>query len=214
MDGRVPSRRGAMARQTGVAGPVLVLGHGAGAGHDHPWMTRVVGGLAARGLRVVTFDFPYIAAGRRTPDPGRVLEDAFAAVWVSVRDEGPMFAGGKSMGGRIASQAAARSGLDPAPAGLVYFGYPLHPPGKPAERRDRHLAAIGAPMLFLHGTRDPFGSPDEMRALVQGLPAAALELAEGGDHSLVRPRRADPSGALLETMLDRAAAWVQATAGR
>jgi predicted alpha/beta-hydrolase family hydrolase len=187
---------------------LLVLAHGAGAGHTHPWMIRVADGLAARGLRVVTFDFPYVESGRRVPDRGPDLEAAFASMWTSVRDEGPMFAGGKSMGGRIASQVAAQQGLDPAPAGLVFFGYPLHPPGKPDQRRDRHLPRISAPMLFLHGTRDPFGSPDEMRALVSALPGATLELIEGGDHSLVAPKRQNPAGASLERALDVAASWV------
>ncbi len=197
-----------MARGAGISGPLLVLAHGAGAGHTHPWMIRVADGLAARGLRVATFDFPYIESGRRVPDRGPDLEAAFASVWASMRDEGPMFAGGKSMGGRIASQVAAAQGFEPAPAGLVFFGYPLHPPGKPDQRRDRHLPRISAPMLFLHGTRDPFGSPDEMRALVSSLPGATLELNEGGDHSLVAPKRQGAAGASLERALDVAAKWV------
>jgi predicted alpha/beta-hydrolase family hydrolase len=198
-----------MARRVGVEGPVLVLGHGAGAGHDHPWIKRVADGLAARGIRVVTFNFPYIDAGKHVPDPGAVLEAAFRDVWASVRDAGPMFAGGKSMGGRIASQAAAKKVLEPAPAGLVFFGYPLHPPGKPAQRRDQHLPDIGAPMLFLHGTRDPFGSPDEMRGLVEGLPGATLEVIDGGDHSLAVSKRQDRAGAGLERAMDVAAAWMR-----
>ena len=112
------------------------------------------------------------------------------------------------MGGRISSQAAARGLLDPAPAGLVFFGYPLHPPGKPAQTRDRHLPDIVAPLLFLHGSRDPFGSPDEMRALVARLAHAQLEIIEGGDHSLVRPKRADPAGPSVDQALDVAAAWM------
>ena len=194
------------------AAAVVVLGHGAGAGHDHPWMTRVARGLASRGVRVVTFNFPYIDARRAAPDPPAVLEAAFAAVWKEVANRGPMFAGGKSMGGRIASQVAAKQGFDPAPAGLVFFGYPLHPPGKPGQRRDRHLPAITAPMLFLHGTRDPFGAPDEMRALVAGLPNATLEILDGGDHSLVAPRRQDPTGARLEQAIEVAAAWMRGNA--
>ena len=195
-----------MARRAGVSGPLLVLGHGAGAGHTHPWMIRVADGLAGRGVRVVTFDFPYIDAGRRVPDRGPDLERAFESLWQSVRESGPMFAGGKSMGGRISSQSAARGGFDPAPAGLVFFGYPLHPPGKPAQRRDKHLPAIAAPMLFLHGTRDPFGSPEEMRELVATMPSAALEVIDGGDHSLVAPKRQDPDS--LARAIDFAARWI------
>jgi len=197
---------------TAVA-PTLVLAHGAGAGHDHPWMTRVAQGLADRGVRVVTFNFPYVEEQRKVPDRGPVLEDAFAAVWRDVVSAaaGLLFAGGKSMGGRIASQLAARGAFDPAPAGLVFFGYPLHPPGKPGQRRDRHLASIDAPLLFLHGTRDPFGSPDEMRGLVAGLPRATLELIDGGDHSLVAPKRQDPESASLERAIGLAAAFMRAS---
>jgi len=186
--------------------PTLVLAHGAGAGEDHPWMTRVATGLAARGIHVVTFNFPYKEAGRSLPDPGPVLEAAFANVW---KDSRAVFAGGKSMGGRIASQAAAKQLFSPAPAGLVYFGYPLHPPGKPAQRRDAHLPSLTQPMLFLHGTRDPFGSPDEMTALASGLGAAAtLHLIDGGDHSLVRPKRQDPDGGSVDAAMDIAARWM------
>jgi len=186
--------------------PLLVLGHGAGAGHEHPWMVRVAGGLASRGVQVLTFNFPYKDAGKSVPDPPSVLEAAFAGVWKGARAR---FAGGKSMGGRISSQAAARDLLEPAPAGLVFFGYPLHPPGKPAQRRDKHLPSVGAPMLFLHGSRDQFGSPEEMTQLVAGLgPTATLELIEGGDHSLVRPKTQDPKGAALEHAMDVAAKWM------
>jgi predicted alpha/beta-hydrolase family hydrolase len=161
-------------------------------------------------VRAVTFNFPYIEEKRKVPDRGPVLEDAFAVVWREVASAaaGLVFAGGKSMGGRIASQLAARGGFDPAPAGLVFFGYPLHPPGKPGQRRDRHLASIDAPLLFLHGTRDPFASPDEMRGLVAGLSRATLEFIDGGDHSLVAPKRQDPEAASLERAMDLAAAFV------
>ena len=198
---------------TGAAGaPVLLLAHGAGAGEDHPWMTRVAAGLAERGIRVRTFNFPYREAGRRLPDPGAVLEAAIGSAWEELVTSTPgarvRVAGGKSMGGRIASQLAARRGFHPAPAGLVFFGYPLHPPGKPGQRRDRHLPSLSDPMLFLHGSRDPFGTPDEMRDLTRGLPGATLELIDDGDHSLVAPKRTDPAGASVRTALDRAAAWM------
>jgi predicted alpha/beta-hydrolase family hydrolase len=195
--------------------PALVLAHGAGAGHDHPWMRRVAAGLAARGVHVVTFDFPYMEAGRKLPDRGTVLEQAFESVWetVSRAARGPVFAGGKSMGARIASQVAARERFAPKPAGLVFFGYPLHPPGKPAQRRDRHLPQIERPLLFLHGTRDPFGAADELRALVDDLPRARLEIVEGGDHSLSVPKRQDPAGQALDRAIDVAARWMTSTMG-
>lgn len=197
----------------GRSAPTLVLAHGAGAGHDHPWIRRVAQGLADRGVSVATFDFPYVAAGRRTPDRGPVLEQRLADVWREVvgRSRGRFFAGGKSMGGRIASQVAAAGTFTPAPAGLVFLGYPLHPPGKPARRRDRHLPAVGCPMLFLHGTRDPFGSPEELVALVDGLEHATLHVVEGGDHSLVARKRDDPDGQSIDRALDAAAAWLTKT---
>jgi predicted alpha/beta-hydrolase family hydrolase len=191
--------------------PTLVLAHGAGAGQDHPWMVRAAKGLAARGIRILTFNFPYKESGRSAPDPGAVLEEAFQTAWRGATHgaTGRLFAGGKSMGGRIASQAAARGLFEPAASGLVFFGYPLHPPGKPDQRRDRHLTRIQLPMLFLHGTRDPFGSPEEMQALAEGLPIATLHLIEGGDHSLVSTKRADPSGQSIEGALDIAAEFMK-----
>lgn len=194
--------------------PLLVLAHGAGAGELHPWMARVGRGLAERGITVVTFEFPYMQTGRSVPDRGPVLETAFRDVWRAVagsrdgRRAAALFAGGKSMGGRIATQVAAADGFTPPPRGLVAFGYPLHPPGKPAQRRDRHLARISVPVLFLHGTRDPFGTPEEMQAVTATLPAATLRLVEGGDHSLSAPRRQDPDSRALDGALDAAAAWM------
>lgn len=117
-----------------------------------------------------------------------------------------MIAGGKSMGGRIASQVAARHGFTPAPGALIYFGYPLHPPHQPAKRRDAHLGQITVPMLFLHGTRDPFGSPDEMQQLVATLPNATLHLVDGGDHSLVVKRK--DSADSVERAVEAAAGWL------
>jgi predicted alpha/beta-hydrolase family hydrolase len=186
--------------------PTLVLAHGAGAGHDHAWMKRVARGLADRGVRVVTFNFPYTEAGRKIPDRGPILERTFEEAWrqVTAGSTGPLFAGGKSMGGRIASQVAARGGFTPAPAGLVFFGYPLHPPGNAGKRRDAHLPDVDVPMLFLHGTRDPFGTPEEIRDLVGRLPAARLELIGDGDHSLVAPTRQDPTGNSLDRAIDAA----------
>ena len=173
-----------------MADPTLILAHGAGAGASHPWMQYVSAELKARGVRVATFDFPYKAAGRRLPDKGPVLEAAWVEAWEQLASKaaGPVFAGGKSMGGRIASLVAAKSGFSPPPAGLIYFGYPLHPPSKPDQRRDRHLPDITLPMLFVHGTRDPFGTRDEMKDLVDELPTSTLALVDKGDHSLLTSR--------------------------
>ena len=167
-------------------------------------MRHVAAELESRGVRVVTFDFPYMAEGRKMPDRGPVLEAAFAAEWakVAATTKGPMYAGGKSMGGRIASQVAAAGGFTPAPAGLVFFGYPLHPPGNPEQRRDRHLPQITIPMLFLHGTRDPFGTKEEMRELIDELPTSTLSIVEGGDHSLVTGRGKPVAATVLDAVRD------------
>jgi predicted alpha/beta-hydrolase family hydrolase len=186
----------------------IVLAHGAGAGKDHPWMAKVAHALEAHDISVVRFNFPYKEAGKSVPDRPAVLEAHFARIWkeAAATANGPMIAAGKSMGGRIASQVAASGGFDPAPAALIFFGYPLHPPGKPAQRRDAHLPKITAPMLFLHGTRDPFGTPDEMRALVGTLSSATLHIVEGGDHSLVGPKRGGDS---VEQAVTIAAGWIK-----
>jgi predicted alpha/beta-hydrolase family hydrolase len=113
------------------------------------------------------------------------------------------------MGGRIATQVAATGDLSPAPAAVVCFGYPLHPPGRGAQRRDQHLPKITCPVLFLHGSRDPFGWPDEMAELVTWLPRATLSLVDGGDHSLALPARQDADGRAFERVLDTAADWIR-----
>ena len=192
----------------------IILAHGAGAGQAHPWMQRVVRAFEQARVRVVTFNFPYMDAGRSVPDKAAVLDAHFAAVWkeAAAGAQGPLFAAGKSMGGRIASQVAAKGGFDPAPAGLIFFGYPLHPPNQPAKRRDAHLSAIAVPMLFVQGTRDPFGSPEEMRALVATLPNATLGIIEGGDHSLAALKKADPAGDSVERAVASATAWICAHA--
>src|SRR5262245_54034822 len=162
----------------------LILAHGAGAGQKHPFMVRVAKGMAARGVSTATFDFAYIAEGRKVPDRAPLLEQR----WREALAEGrktfanlPIAIGGKSMGGRIASHIAAE-GIDDVKA-LVFLGYPLHPPGKPDQRRDAHLPRISQPMLFVQGTRDAFGTSDEIAALVPRLQHATVHAVDGGDHS-------------------------------
>ena len=191
-----------------MSGCTVVLAHGAGAGKDHPWMLRVAKAFSTHDIDVVTFNFPYMDAGKSVPDKAPVLEAHFEKVWTDVasRTKGPLVAAGKSMGGRIASQVAARKGFSPAPVGLVYFGYPLHPPNQPAKRRDSHLPAIDIPMFFFHGTRDPFGTPEELQSLVAGLPHANLQLIDGGDHSLIVKRKDGADS--IERAVAQAADWI------
>jgi predicted alpha/beta-hydrolase family hydrolase len=195
----------------------LVLAHGAGGGQQSRFMVQAAQAFAARGITVATFDFPYMAQGRSVPDKGPVLE----AHWRTVIDEArghasfnnlPLFIGGKSMGGRIASQVAAQQ--VPGIAGLVYLGYPLHPPGKPDQRRDRHLPEITEPMLFVQGSRDPFGTAEEIRALLPRLNArATLFEVQDGDHSFavrIKVTGKKPDAVLTE-IFDRVAAFILET---
>ena len=188
----------------------LVLAPGAGAGSTSPFMIRAARGLAGRGISTATFDFPYMISGRRVPDRPAVLEecwrDAIAAARPGFRDL-PLFIGGKSMGGRIASQVAAQEcdGI----AGLVFLGYPLHPPGRPEQRRDAHLPHIAVPMLFVQGSRDTFGTAAEIRALLPSLGGATLHEVVGGDHSLkVGGRDAPSPDDVLSTVLEAVRHWI------
>ena len=159
----------------------LVLAHGAGAGQEHPFMVGFAEALAARGIDVVTFDFLYVAAGRRAPDRNDKLEACWRAALELGRAEWSgrvPFIGGKSMGGRIASQLAAAGD---ACAGLVCLGYPLHPPKQPEKLRTAHLPKLaGVATLVLQGKRDPFGTPEELRA---HFPRSAEIVALPGGHS-------------------------------
>lgn len=180
----------------GTAVALLVLAHGAGAGQRHPFMTTYARGLADRGVRVATFDFPYMAARRKTPDRPPVLLEAFgAAVAEAATQPGatglPLFVGGKSMGGRMATHlAAAPEPLGRPLAGAIALGYPLAPPrGRRSGDRVTHLRALRTPTLIVQGTRDVFGGPDEVRqAIFDGLapadrPPVDIVTIEGGDHS-------------------------------
>jgi predicted alpha/beta-hydrolase family hydrolase len=175
----------------------LILGHGAGAGQRSGFMVDFARALAALGVDVITFNFLYIEQGRKIPDRAPTLEACYRAVIETVHAKvtsarHALFIGGKSMGGRIATQVAA---ADPELrlTGLVLLGYPLHPPGKPTERRDKHLPAIGRPMLFVQGTRDAFGTADELAPVLATIqPAPSVHVVIGGDHSFKLPRK-DPA---------------------
>ena len=175
----------------------LVLGHGAGAGQRSTFMVDFARAISALGVDVITFNFPYIEQSRRIPDRAPVLESCYRAVIASVHGQLPaakraLFIGGKSMGGRIATQVAAADPTLPI-AGLVLLGYPLHPPGRPTERRDKHLPSVGRPMLFVQGARDAFGTPAEIASVVETIgPSASIHIVSGGDHSLKLARK-DPA---------------------
>jgi uncharacterized protein len=197
------------------AGITLILGHGAGAGQTSDFIVSFASGLAARGIDMVTFDFLYREQGRRIPDPNDRLEACWRAVIDAVRDRmasdhAELAIGGKSMGGRIASQVAAAAGITDL-AGLVFLGYPLHPPGRPDRLRAKHLSDIKAPMLFVQGSRDTFGTPDELRPIVTSLaPLADLYVVEGGDHSFKVRKGGDVSQQdIYRAIQDHIAAWLR-----
>jgi len=189
-----------------------VLAHGAGAGMTHPFMAAVAAGLSERGIATLRYQFPYIEQGSKRPD-GPVL--AHAMVRAAVAAAGrlapalPLFAGGKSFGARMTSQAQAAAPLRDV-RGLVFLGFPLHPARQPSDARGQHLCEVHVPMLFLQGTRDALAELPLLMALVQTLDAGAkLHLAEGADHSFhvpVRSGRTD--GQVLDEILDAIADWM------
>jgi hypothetical protein len=187
-----------------------VLAHGAGRGQNSPFMVRFAEGMAARGVSAATFDFPYMSNGRSVPDKAPVLEESWreAVKQAAIAFGGlPLFIGGKSMGGRIASHIASQG--CPGLSGLFFLGYPLHPPGAPEKRRDAHLPQIQEPMLFVQGTRDPFGTSDEIAALLPTLPGAALHVVPDGDHSFkVRTRTGQSQTQVLENIMDAVVSWM------
>jgi uncharacterized protein len=196
------------------AGITLILGHGAGAGQLSAFMVSFATELAARGIDAVTFNFFFTEHGRRAPDPKDKLEACYRAVIETVRAHkklarNRLAIGGKSMGGRIASQVAAAGVSDLA--GLIFLGYPLHPPGKPEKLRAEHLPKIKAPMLFVQGSRDVFGTPEELRPIIKKLnPRTALYVVEGGDHSFKVPKSAGiTQEEVYRAVQDEIARWLK-----
>ena len=200
------------------AGISLILAHGAGAAQTSGFMTQFAGAFAARGIETITFNFVYSEAGRRLPDRNDKLEACWRRIIEAFRTgtiggtggRRKLAIGGKSMGGRIATQVAA---ADPdAIAGLVLLGYPLHPPGRPDAPRPKHLPAIRAPMLFVQGSRDAFGTPDELTPILATLTAPArLCVVEGGDHSFkVTKKAARSQNEVHEFILDEIERWLRA----
>lgn len=223
----VPLPKGSVTVPTLVDAPVadpwavLVLAHGAGANKDHAFLTGFAEALAAEGVTVVRFDFPYAVAGRRMPGPAAHA----IATWVAVMDAvasvarateaGPLrvFAGGKSYGGRMASMAAAAGDIDPA--GLVYLGYPFHPPGAPDKPRADHLPAITQPQLFVEGDADPFIQPvAQFEAAVATCRDAHVHWIAGGGHSYEVKGAKRPAGEVGAALAPSVAAWLRPVAQR
>ena len=207
----------AAAKKTRV-GITVILGHGAGANQLHPFMRLFASGLAERGFDAMTFNFVYTEQGRRVPDPKAKLEACYGAVIDAASEHkklkgNRLVIGGKSMGGRIASQVAAAGETDDI-AALVFLGYPLHPPGKPEQLRDAHLPQIKSPMLFVQGSRDAFGTEEELRAVIKRLHLrATLYPIASGDHSLKIPKSAGiPQEQIYRSTMDEIAAWLKRTA--
>jgi predicted alpha/beta-hydrolase family hydrolase len=182
----------------------LVLGHGAGGNLHTPQLKQYAERIADRGLGAVRFNFGYSEAGKKAPDRNDKLEACYRAVAAAVAERAStVYLGGRSMGGRIASQIVAEG--VPA-AGLVFLAYPLHPPGKPERLRDAHLVQITVPMLFLQGTRDSFARADLLDATIAHLPNATLHRVEGGDHSHKVPGRA--ASDVTDELVDATFEWL------
>jgi uncharacterized protein len=225
---------GLLVRPAG-ARALLVLGHGAGAGMRHPFMERVAAELAARDIATLRYQFPYMEAGRKRPDPpGTAMAAVRAALAAGAREHPdlPLFAGGKSFGGRMTSRALAEEadgGGDDRPdagdapdspavdtaavRGLVFLGFPLHPAGRPSTARAEHLAAVRRPMLFVQGTRDALAELPLVRGVVDGLGGlASLHVVDGADHSFhVLKRSGRSDGDVMTEICDAVAGWIVAT---
>ncbi len=190
---------------------LYVYGHGAGAGMTHRFMEDSAARLHARGIGTFRYQFPYMEAGRRGPNPRPILLKTVRSAVDKATElaEGlPLLAGGKSMGGRMTSMAAAKEALDDV-RGLAFFGFPLHPAGKPSSERGDHLSKVGLPMLFLQGTRDALADLDLLRPVLAGVtPPPTLRVIDGADHGfhvLKRSGRTDDEA--LEEACDAFAAW-------
>jgi len=191
-----------------------VLAHGAGAGMTHPFMAAVAAELVQRDIAILRYQFPYMERRGRRPDPSAL---AHATVRAAVTEASrllptlPLFAGGKSFGGRMTSQAQAGAPL-PGIRGLAFLGFPLHPAGRPSQERGKHLFDVRLPMLFLQGTRDALAEPQQLVPLCQALGArATLKLFENADHSFHVSARSGRNDAQLRgEMMDALAEWIEA----
>jgi predicted alpha/beta-hydrolase family hydrolase len=190
-----------------------VLAHGAGAGMSHPFLEAMAGELGAREIASLRFEFPFVEAGTRRPDPAKLAEAtvrAAVAHAAQLLPDLPLFAGGKSFGGRMTSQAQAAAPM-PGLRGIAFLGFPLHPAGRPAIDRAAHLDRVSVPMLFLQGTRDALAEGDLMERVAGRLGArATLKLFAEADHSFHVPARSGRTDAEVRSeMLVALAAWAE-----
>jgi predicted alpha/beta-hydrolase family hydrolase len=198
---------------------LLVFAHGAGAGMHHPFMEHLAGQLAGCGVATLRYHFPYMQHRRKRPDPPAVLTATVRAAVAAASETAaglPLLAGGKSLGGRMTSLAVADERSAPGPGiasvrGLVFFGFPLHPAGRPGTQRAEHLARVRIPMLFLQGTRDALADLALLRPLCDTLvPLSTLHVVEGGDHSFHMLKRFGKTDAdVLAELACTAASWAE-----
>jgi predicted alpha/beta-hydrolase family hydrolase len=189
-----------------------VFAHGAGAGMQHAFMAAFADGLAQRGIATLRYQFPYMDQGSKRPDPPAIAHAAVRAAVAEARAQCadlPLFAGGKSFGGRMTSQAQAKESL-PEVRGLVFVGFPLHAAGKPSLDRAEHLSSVRCPMLFLQGTRDELADVALVDKVIERLgDRATLVLFDGADHSFhVRASSGRNDGQVRAAMLDATADWI------
>src|SRR6266581_7085850 len=188
-----------------------VMAHGAGAGMAHPFMAAIANGLAERGIATLRYQFPYMEQGSKRPDAPKLAHATVRSAVLeasSLVPELALFAGGKSFGGRMTSQAQAASPL-PGVRGLVFLGFPLHPAGRPSDERGKHLFAVEVPMLFLQGSRDKLAELGLLSRLIERLgERASLRLIQDADHSFRVPACAGRTDAdVKRDMMDALAAW-------
>lgn len=190
----------------------LVLGHGAGAGMHHPFMENLAHALSDRGIGTLRYQFGYIERGLRRPDPAHILQSTVRAAVNSaglIARDLPLFAGGKSMGGRMTSQAQAEKPFQGL-KGIVFYGFPLHPIGQPATSRAEHLDRVRLPLLFFQGTRDRLAQRSLLLPVLERLgPAAQVEWLEEADHEFTLPRRSgmDREG-VAQWLAERTLVWM------
>jgi predicted alpha/beta-hydrolase family hydrolase len=189
---------------------MYVLAHGAGAGMRHPFLEALAAALAREGVATLRYQFPYREAGSRRIDPAPVLEARVREAVAAAREHGlPLIAGGKSMGGRMTSQAQAREPL-PGVRGIAFVGFPLHPAREPANKRADHLRGVRVPMLFLQGSRDELASLELLQPILVELPQATLSVIPEADHSFHVPKRTGRTDAqIIEELARELAAWAR-----